>query len=74
MVQTVILWCLTGLNLNWYNSYDTKRKSAKNANEWFCTKLQMQKNRKRKYLHFVSKSLNQSDFRPVKHINMTSVL
>ena len=28
-VQTVILRCLTSLNLNWYNSYDTKRKKRK---------------------------------------------
>ena len=29
-IQAVILRCLTGRNLNWYNSYDTKRKK-KNA-------------------------------------------
>ena len=38
-VQTVILKCLTSLNPNWYKSYDTKRKNARNANECFCTKL-----------------------------------
>ena len=43
-VQTVILRCLTSLNLNWYKSYDTKRKNAKNANECFCTKLQKTEN------------------------------
>ena len=36
-IQTVILWCLTSLNLNWYKSYDTKRINVKNANVWFCT-------------------------------------
>ena len=39
-IQTVILRCLTSLNLNWYKSYDTKRKNTKNANVCFCTKLQ----------------------------------
>ena len=39
-VQTVILRCLTNLNLNWYNSYDTKRKNTKNANVCFHTKSQ----------------------------------
>ena len=43
-IQTVILRCFRSLNLNWYNSYDTKRKNAKNAKEWFCTKLQKSKN------------------------------
>ena len=37
-VQTVILKCLTSLNPNWFKSYDTKRKNARNANECFCTK------------------------------------
>ena len=44
-VQTVILRCLTSLNLNWYNSYDTKCKNTKNANEIFeqyCKKLKME--------------------------------
>jgi hypothetical protein len=36
-IQTVILRCLTSLNLNWYKSYDTK---PKNANLCFCTKSQ----------------------------------
>ena len=39
-IQTVILRCLTSLNLNWYKSYDTKPKNAKNANLCFCTKSQ----------------------------------
>ena len=29
--QTVILRCLMSLNLNWYRSYDTKCKNAKNG-------------------------------------------
>ena len=43
-IQTVILKCLKILNLNWYNSYDTKHKNAKTANPCFCTKLQNTKN------------------------------
>ena len=43
-IQTVILRCSRLLNLNWCNSYDTKRKNAKNANACFCTKLQNTKN------------------------------
>ena len=39
-IQTVILRCLTSLNLNWYKSYDTKRKNTKNPNVCFCTKFQ----------------------------------
>ena len=39
-IQTVILRCLTIINLNCYKSYDTKHKNAKNANVWFCTKSQ----------------------------------
>ena len=42
-IQTVILRCLTIINLNCYKSYDTKHKNAKNAknaNVCFCTKLQ----------------------------------
>ena len=30
-IQTVALRCLISLNLNWYKSYDTKRKNTKNA-------------------------------------------
>ena len=51
-IQTVILRCLTSLNLNCYQSYDTRHKSAKNANACFCTKLQNKY--KWKYLRFVS--------------------
>ena len=54
-IQTVILRCLTIINLNCYKSYDTKHKNAKNAknaNACFCTKLQNKK--KWKYLSFVS--------------------
>ena len=43
-VQTVILRGLTSLNLNWYNSYDTKCKKVKNTNACFCTKLQHTEN------------------------------
>ena len=43
-IQTVILKCLTILNLNWFLNHDTKRKNAKNANACFCTKLQKIKN------------------------------
>ena len=42
-IQTVILRCLRCLNLNWYKTYDTKYKIAKNSkdeNLCFCTKLQ----------------------------------
>ena len=34
-IQTVILRCLTNLNLNWFQRYDKKRKKAKNANLLF---------------------------------------
>ena len=43
-IQTVILRGLTSLNPNWYNSYDTKCKNAKNTNACFCTKLQHTEN------------------------------
>ena len=43
-IHTVILRCLTSLNLNWYKSYDTKRKNTKNSNVCFCTKLQKNRN------------------------------
>ena len=40
-VQTVILRCLTSLNHDWYNSYDTKcklnPKKQKNTNAFFST-------------------------------------
>ena len=32
-IQTVILRCLTSLDLNWYKSYDNKHKKAKNAKD-----------------------------------------
>jgi hypothetical protein len=37
-VPTNNLKCLTSLNSNWFKSWDTKRKNARNANECFCTK------------------------------------
>ena len=37
-IQTVILRCLMSLNLNWYKSYDTKPKNAKNTHLCFFTK------------------------------------
>ena len=37
-IQAVILKCITSLNPNWFNSYDTKCKNARNANECFFTK------------------------------------
>ena len=43
-IQTVILRCLIILNLNWYNTYDTKPKNARKANVCFFTKLQNTKN------------------------------
>ena len=45
-IQTVILRCITSLNLNWYKNYDKKHKNAKNAkdaNFCFCTKSQKKK-------------------------------
>ena len=39
-IQTVILRCSTSLKLNWYKSYDTKCKNAKNTKESFFTKSQ----------------------------------
>ena len=50
-LRTVILRCLMSLNLNWYKSYDTKRKNAKNINECFCTKSQKNKNGNKCILH-----------------------
>ena len=43
-IQTVILRCLTSLNLNWYKSCETKCKNAKNTNVCFCTKVQKNRN------------------------------
>ena len=54
------LRCLT----SWYKSYDIKCKNTENANKCFCTKSQ--KNRNGNIC-----SLNQSEFRPVKHLKMT---
>ena len=34
-IQTVILRCLTSLNLNWFQRYDEKCKKAKNTNLHF---------------------------------------
>ena len=39
-VQTVVLRCLMCLTLIWSKNYPTKLKNAKNAIEFFCTKLQ----------------------------------
>ena len=39
-IQTVILRCLTSLNLNWYKSYDTEGKNTNFANVCFWTKSQ----------------------------------
>ena len=51
-IQVVILRDLTSLKLlNWYKSYDTKRKNAKNVNEVF---YKIAKKRKWKYLLFES--------------------
>ena len=38
-IQRVILRCLTYLNLNWFESYDTKRKKLKNSKKAKLTKL-----------------------------------
>ena len=51
-VQMVILKCLKSLNPNWFTSYDTKRKNARNADKCFLYKIA--KNWKWKYLLFVS--------------------
>ena len=39
-IQTVILRCLTSLNLSWYKSYDRKRKNTYFAKVCFWTKSQ----------------------------------
>ena len=36
--KTEILRCLMSPNLNWYKSFETKWKHAKNTSLWFCTK------------------------------------
>ena len=55
-MQTVILRCLTSLNLNWYKSYDTKRKYFHYFFVNLCFLLQL---------------LYQLRFRLVKHLKMT---
>ena len=42
-IQTVILRCLTILNLNWYKSYDTKHKKPKKRNRVFLYKIAKKK-------------------------------
>ena len=71
-IQTVILRCLMSLNLNWYKSYDTKRKNSKSANLCFWTKLQKNGNGNISvlcYNFWTNQNLDQ--FRPVKHVKMT---
>ena len=74
-VQTVILRCLTCLNLNWFKIYDTNEKHAKNARKLkktlhriaLFTKSQTNKNG-----HiFFSKLLSQLRFRPFQHLKRT---
>ena len=60
------------LNLNWYKSYDTKRKNSKNANLCFWTKLQKNGNGNISFLcHNLWTNQNLLEFRPVKHVIMT---
>ena len=60
------------LNLNWYKSYDTKPKNAKNANLCFRTKSQKNGNGNIcVLLHLRPYLLNQLRFRPIKHLKMT---
>ena len=71
-IQTVILRCLMSLNLNWYKSYDTKRKNSKSANLCFWTKLQKNGNGNISFLcHNLWTNQNLLEFRPVKHVIMT---
>ena len=71
-IQTVILRCLMSLNLNWYKSYDTKRKNSKNANLCFWTKLQKNGNGNISVLsHNFWTNQNLLEFRPVKYVIMT---
>ena len=51
-IQTVILRCLTSLNLNWFQRYDKKCKKVKSANLHFFDVCN--RHRQGKYLHFVS--------------------
>ena len=70
-IHTFILRCLTSLNLNWYKSYDTKRKNSKNANLCFWTKLQKNGNGNISVLsHNFWTNKNLLEFRPVKHVKM----
>ena len=60
------------LNLNWYKSYDTKRKNSKSAN--LCSWTKLQKNRDGNifvlcYNFWTNQNLGQ--LRPVKHVKMT---
>ena len=60
------------LNLNWYKSYDTKRKNSKNANLCFWTKLRKNRNRNIFVLcHNFWTNQNLLKFSPVKHVIMT---
>ena len=60
------------LNLNWYKSYDTKRKNSKNANLCFWTKLQKNAYGNISILsHNFWTNQNLLEFRPVKHVIMT---
>ena len=60
------------LNLNWYKSYDTKRKNSKSAN--LCSWTKLQKNRDGNifvlcYNFWTNQNL--LEFRPFKHVIMT---
>ena len=72
-VQTVIFRYLTGLNLNWIKSYDTKckknPKNAKNTIELFFDKIA--KKNEIEMFAFLSQPLSQLSFTPVKHLKMT---
>ena len=71
-IQTVILRCLMSLNLNWYKSYDTKRKNWKNTNLCFWTKLQKNQNGNISVLsHNSWTNQHLLEFRPVKQVIMT---
>ena len=65
-IQTIISRCWPSLNHDWYYSYDTKCK-----NRTCIIFYNIAKKWKWKYLHFESWFLNQSRFRPVKHLKMT---
>ena len=60
------------LNINWYKSYETKRKNSKNANLCFWTKLQKNGNGNISFLcHNLWTNQNLLEFRPVKYVIMT---